>query len=82
MEPLSRCVTQLERDETTDRCSYACQGVWGSGSSRRLVIFSARYSALARDRPVVVMTLLEYVPAARQAWMRGNLSRHGAARSS
>ncbi len=27
------------------------------GSARRLVIFSARCSALVRDRPVVVMTL-------------------------
>src|ERR1022692_4401876 len=34
-----------------------CQGPLGSGSARRLVICSARCSALVRDRPMVVMTL-------------------------
>src|SRR5712692_2752817 len=35
----------------------SCQGPLGSGSARRLLIFSARCWALVRDRPVVVMTL-------------------------
>src|SRR6266446_8686769 len=57
--PLRRArtlVILILRREQID-APMSCQGFLDSCSARRLVICWARCSALARDRPVVVMTL-------------------------
>ena len=52
-----RILGTLRRGQVPNDAPMSCQGFLDSCSARRLVICWARCSALARDRPVVVMTL-------------------------